>query len=409
MTPADSQEIIFCISFKWESWGSEVGLTAAASLITFPTCFFGGQAITGVLMQMSAKVSQNVAKAVATTVGGLVGGGVHSGSYVLQCEVDGKPIEPLGLVLSGVGGIFEGTSAAYLGAKLVVTKFNPNKGIKTMKLSQDNHNVEVFKLSDETLEGPGPEFFPRRKVTITESQHEFLRRSSIRTGGTVDITRKSVWAFDNTVEKGVKALAEALDVDPKWVRISSKSLKAQNVLFRSEAKELLFLEHAGPQGYGAFLANQGQDFADMVKKLKIPGGQTPKTVTLLGCDVPQDFALDLQIALSKEFDHRVVVKTLPFADEGTLLQINPSKTWNYWKKVDPTKYRDQGSEIWDTILRTPKDKNKPFLDPKMPLIDFDDNFDKLQENTNFWVKMFNTFTSQELPDHAVPVNFFGSI
>ena len=142
MTPT---EIIFCISFNWESWGSEVGLTAAASLITFPTCFFGGQAITGVLMQMSAKVSQNVAKAVATTVGGLVGGGVHSGSYVLQCEVDGKPIEPLGLVLSGVGGIFEGTSAAYLGAKLVVTKFNPNKGIKTMKLSQDNHNVEVFK------------------------------------------------------------------------------------------------------------------------------------------------------------------------------------------------------------------------------------------------------------------------
>ena len=353
-----------------------------------------------------------MAKAVASTVGGLVGGGVHSGSYVLQCEVDGRPIEPLGLVLSGVGGIFEGTSAAYLGANLVVTKFNQyNKGIKTMKHSQDNHNVEVFKLPDETLEGPGPEFFPRRKVTITENQHEFLkksidRRSSVKTGGTVDISRKSVWSVDGTVEKGVEALADALKVDPKWVRISSKSTKAQNVLFRSEGKELLFLEHAGPQSYGAFLANQGQDFADMVKKLKIPGGQKPSTVTLLGCDVPQDFALDLRIALSKEFDQMVVVKTLPFAENGTLLQINPTKTWNYWKKVDPSKFRDQGKEIWNTMLRTPIDKNKPFLDPKMSLIDFDANFDKLKENTNFWVKMFNTFTSEELPDLAVPVTFF---
>ena len=69
MTPADAQDIyFFCISFNWESWGSEVGLTAAASLITFPTCFVGGQAVTGVLMQMSAKVSQNVAKAVALVI-----------------------------------------------------------------------------------------------------------------------------------------------------------------------------------------------------------------------------------------------------------------------------------------------------------------------------------------------------
>ena len=98
-----------------------MGITAAASLITFPTTFFGGQAVAGVLMQMSAKVSANVAKAVATTVGGLVGSGVHSGAYVLQCSVDGRPIEPLGVVLSGVGGFFEGTSAAYLGAKLVAT------------------------------------------------------------------------------------------------------------------------------------------------------------------------------------------------------------------------------------------------------------------------------------------------
>merc|ERR1711971_394821 len=82
-------------NFKWESWGTDVGITAAASLITFPTTFFGGQAVAGVLMQMSAKVSANVAKAVATTVGGLVGSGVHSGAYVLQCSVDGRPIEPL--------------------------------------------------------------------------------------------------------------------------------------------------------------------------------------------------------------------------------------------------------------------------------------------------------------------------
>ena len=123
-----------------------MGITAAASLITFPACFFGGQAITGALMTISTKVTENVAKCVATTVGLLVGSGVQSGAYVLQCEVNGRPIEPLSLVLSGVNGIFEGTSAAYLGAKLIVTKFNRFKGIKTTKFSQNNTNVEVYKL-----------------------------------------------------------------------------------------------------------------------------------------------------------------------------------------------------------------------------------------------------------------------
>ena len=82
-----------------------------------------------------AKVSAKVAKAVASVAGGLAGSGIHSGSYVLQVKIQGKPIEPLGLVLSGIGGFFEGVGAAYLGAKLSQTKYiPPNKALGGFKV-----------------------------------------------------------------------------------------------------------------------------------------------------------------------------------------------------------------------------------------------------------------------------------
>ena len=400
-----------------------MGISAAASLITFPTCFFGGQAITSALITMSTKVTENVAKAVATTVGGLVGGGVHSGAYVLQCEVDGRPIEPLGLVLSGVGGIFEGSSAGYLGAKLVATKFNRYKGIKTLKFSQDNTNVEVFKVDDEFEEAlgridAGTEFFPERKLGAnfppTESQQEWLKTtlkrrpsvSTVSTGGTVKVGRESIWSVDDAVERAVGDLAEELAADSKWVRISKYDTKAQNVLFRNEGKELLFLEHAGPQRYGAFPADRADAFAHMVRKIKIPGDQTPSTVTLIGCDVPQQFAWDLQTNLTRLFNKTVKVHTLPFAEEGTLLSRNPVlKTWNYYKKVvDPKQFQEKflDNDFWDLTVRRPIDIDKPYLSPEMSLIDSD--FEKLFENTNFYMKMNHTFTAKELPNLTIPVS-----
>ena len=32
--------------FSWESWGTDVGIAAGASLVAFPLCVIGGQAIT---------------------------------------------------------------------------------------------------------------------------------------------------------------------------------------------------------------------------------------------------------------------------------------------------------------------------------------------------------------------------
>jgi len=421
-------------SFRWESWGAEVGITAAASLITFPTCFLGGQAITGVLMTMSAKVSENVAKAVATTVGGVVGSGVHSGAYVLQCEVNGKPIEPVGVVLSGVGGFFEGTSAAYLGAKLVKTNFNSYEGIPITKFSHDNTHVEVWKLPDDSMEAAalkeieaGTINFPEGNA-ITEMKASNLKRfkelfgcgikskGSAATGDTVSVYRQSTWTIagridvDDAVES-VEVLGRALKEDPKWVRISSQSRKAQNVLFRNKGKDLLFLEHAGPSGYGAFNADEAADFARMVKGLKIPGGGAPSTVTLLGCDVPQDFALQLQDELFREFDRVVVrVKTLPFADEGTILARNLEiNTWDYWKRIpDIDEFERVFPNFEDRLYRTPIDPQKPYLSDEVIMKSAfsmtEAEAEILKANTNFYAKMFNTMTSVDLPNHAVFVS-----
>ena len=97
-------------------------MAAAASLVTFPVCLVGGQAIAGVLIQ-GAKLSTSAAKAVATVVGGMAGSGINQGFYVLHCEIEGTEPQTLGLVLSGVGGFLEGSTAAYLGAKLISQKF----------------------------------------------------------------------------------------------------------------------------------------------------------------------------------------------------------------------------------------------------------------------------------------------
>jgi len=422
-------------NFNWESWGSEVGITAAASLITFPTCFFGGQAIAGALMTISTKVTANVAKAVATTVGGLVGSGVHSGAYVIHCEVDGRPIEPLGLVLSGVGGFFEGTSAAYLGAKLVATKFNPNKGIKTSKFSQDKINVEVYKLPDESMEAAalkeieaGTLVFPEN-TALTEMKASDLKRfkdlfgikskGSAATGDTVSVYRKSTWTIQRTIKvademEGVEALARGLELNPKWVRISSQSRKAQNVLFRNEGRDLLFLEHANRDGFGAFLTNEADAFARMIHKLKLPGG-APSTVTLLGCDVPQEFALDLQNALFRRFGGNVTVKTLPFGDTGTLLELNLDNTWNFWKKIsDIDQFERAHPDVTPAMYKKAIDPSKPYLSDEIQLkalITRGINSGGLSEaeskilkaNTDFYAKMFHTTTSAELINHTVPV------
>ena len=86
------------------------------------------------------------------------------GVYVLQqCEVDGRPVEPLCLVLSSIGGFFEGTSAAYLGAKIVPAKLNGYKTIKTIKFSQDNSN----KLpKDDSMEAAALKNIEARRLVI---------------------------------------------------------------------------------------------------------------------------------------------------------------------------------------------------------------------------------------------------
>jgi len=405
-------------NFRWESWGSEVGITAAASLITLPTCFFGGQAITGVLMTMSAKVTENVAKAVATTVGGIVGSGVHSGAYVLQCEVNGKPIEPLGVVLSGVGGFFEGTSAAYLGAKLVTTKFNSYKGIKTTKFSQDNTKVEVFKVHDEFEEAlrridEGREFFPENKPFSLSSSSERLGKvfgspRSTGTASTVSLGRESTWVFDTDVQKGVNTLAEGLAEKAKWVRVSSQSRKVQNVLSRDGGRDLLFLEHSGPGGYGAFKSNEAEGFANMVKKMlkrDLELGKRPDTLTLLGCDVPREFALDLQSKLSEEFDHKVLVKTLPYADESTrLTRLGPidDATWSYGKKIENLEEFEKMNPTLEGTMRLRKDPKKDYLRQGGRGKFKNSKFRQLADNTDFFITMFTTKTDK-LPEFAEPV------
>ena len=411
-----------------------MGITAAASLITFPTCFFGGQAIAGALMTMSIKVSENVAKAVATTVGGLVGSGVHSGAYVLQCEVDGRPIEPLGVVLSGFGGFFEGSSASYLGAKLVAAKFNPYKRVKTMKFSQDNHDVEVYKIPDGTAEAAalkeldaGPQLFPGR-TPFAERSREWLtsffgqRRNSVATGESVSVGRNSVWSFDDDLERGVDELARALAKEEKalsplktnWVRIMSTSNRAQKVLYRNGGKELLFLEHAEPSGFGAFDVNQYEAFARMITKLRLPPGVKPETITLLGCDVPQEFALNLQTTLSRQLQQKVTVKTLPFAEEGSRLAHRwaTDNMWEHWQRIDDIQaFRKKHGSFYDYRLRTtPIDPTKPYLKSVISSSDesgVDVLVDSLRgaemkENTDFWYTLFKTHT-EDLPNHAIPV------
>ena len=301
-----------------------------------------------------------------------------------------------------------------------------------MKFGQDNSNVEVWKLPDDSMEAAalkeieaGRLVFPEG-TALTEMKASNLKRfkelfgikskGSASTGDTVSVYRKSTWTIrgrinvDDGVE-GVKALGEALEVDPKWVRISSQSRKAQNVLFRNKGRDLLFLEHAGPGGYGAFNADEAADFARMVRKLKIPGGDAPSTVTLLGCDVPQSFALKLQDELLNEFGQMVRVKTLPFADEGTILarNLDIGNTWDYWKKIpDITEFERLRPDFSDRLYRTAIDPRKPYLSEKMSMQELmqlspADEM-RLKANTNFHVKMFNTTTSADLPNHAVFVS-----
>jgi len=239
---------------------------------------------------------------------------------------------------------------------------------------------------------------------------------------TVSVYRKSTWNIfsgdiyvDDAIES-VEVLGRALEGDQKWVRISSQSRKAQNVLFRNKVRDLLFLEHAGPSGYGAFNADEAADFARMVKGLKIPGGGPPSTVTLLGCDVPESFALQLEDELNKlfsEFGEMVRVKTLPFAEEGTILSRNldaGGNTWDYWTRIlDYDEFERVHPNFEDYIKKTPIDPQKPYLSDEVIMKSLMSGMTEAEEkilkaNTNFYVKMFNTTTSVNLPNHAVFVS-----
>ena len=145
--------------------------------------------------------------------------------------------------------------------------------------------------------------------------------------------------------------------------------------------------------------------------LEIPGGDAPSTVTLLGCDVPQSFALKLQDELYSEFGQLVRVKTLPFAEEGTLLarNLDIGNTWDYWKKIpDINEFQRLRPDFEDRLYRTAIDPRKPYLSEKMSVQEMmglspADEM-RLKANTNFYVKMFDTTTSANLPNHAVFVS-----
>ena len=106
-------------------WLKDVGTSFLTSLVTFPVCFLGGQAVAGALLRSSVEISEKASRAIASVVGGLAGSGIHTGFHVVQCEIEGRSLETFGLLLAGVGGFFEGSSAAYIGAKLVIKKINP--------------------------------------------------------------------------------------------------------------------------------------------------------------------------------------------------------------------------------------------------------------------------------------------
>ena len=305
------------------------------------------------------------------------------------------------------------------------TNFNSYEGIPTTKFSQDNTHVEVFKVHDEFEEAlrridEGTEFFPESKPFSSSSERlgkVFESPRSTGTASTVSLSRESTWVFDGAVKKGVDDLAEGLAEKAKWVRVGSQSQKVQNVLSRNGGRDLLFLEHANPGSYGAFKADEAEGFANMVTKLlkkdieigKPRYQDRPDTLTLMGCDVPREFALDLQSKLSKEFDHKVIVKALPYSDESTrLTRLGPinDATWSYRKKIENLAEFERMNPTLEGTIRVPKDHKLPYLGEKQ----FDRKVYNMRgnamkpamDNTDFFINMFTTKTAN-LPEFAEPV------
>lgn len=127
-------------NFRWERWGTDVGFAAGTSLITFPTCFFGGQAVTAALIQ-GAKLSVNTAKGVAIAVASLTGAGIHEGSCFVKCSVEGRDPEVIELVLNGIGGMLEGGGAAYLGIRVN----DPKRILEVVEIQEYDQQIRILR------------------------------------------------------------------------------------------------------------------------------------------------------------------------------------------------------------------------------------------------------------------------
>lgn len=126
-------------SFRWEQWGIDVGFAGVTSFITFPICFMGGTAITGVLLQ-GTRLSIGAAKSVALAAGSLVGAGIHEGSCLIKCHVEGRDPEILELVLSAVGGMLEGGGGAYLAGRI-----HPANVVEVAKTSRLCRDIRILR------------------------------------------------------------------------------------------------------------------------------------------------------------------------------------------------------------------------------------------------------------------------
>lgn len=109
-------------------------------MITFPTCFFGGQAITSALIQ-GARLSVNTAKGVAIAVASLAGAGIHEGSCFVKCSVEGRDPEVIELVLNGIGGMLEGGGAAYLGIRV----HDPKRVLEVVEIQEYDQQIRILR------------------------------------------------------------------------------------------------------------------------------------------------------------------------------------------------------------------------------------------------------------------------
>lgn len=190
----------------------------------------------------------------------------------------------------------------------------------------------------------GPQSAPRKtgvfagmgsdvSMASSSSASAVLSRISTNSGSEIEFPASKISTFET---KANEKLAQQLGLEVKYLKLTKRAIAPggeKGILVLGNGPDIVLLQHASDGVFGRYGPFPNLSPRQIFDTLRKAVNSETRTINLLGCNVSQELALQLE-GLYKLNGFNIKVNTLPKGAPGSYyLYIDPENNWfNYWRE-----------------------------------------------------------------------------